>query len=55
MRTYTSVSDCHFNKFPPTNKIYVLNVTKNVLKTPLRFVHLECWSGSEAENNYSFV
>lgn len=35
MRTYTSVSDCHFNKLPSANKIYVLSVTKKVLKKPI--------------------
>lgn len=28
------ISFCHFNKLPPANKIYVLNVTKKVLKKP---------------------
>lgn len=36
MRTYTLVSDCHFNKINSANKIYILNVTKKVIKNPLK-------------------
>lgn len=36
MRTDISVSDCHFNKIPSANKIYILHVTKKVIKNPLK-------------------